>query len=369
MGSPVLCIGLGPGYGGGMIAVLQILVLLVAAVLSAEIFIGITGVQVPPPPATFSDRKLKDLEFPTPQPIKFSAPTPPPAPDSFKSPTSGKVISGQASPKKPKSTSPPPADLLKPIQEATKPIFLIPILTPPLMPRISDQEFYAKFSPAVIQIYCVTNSQVFSASGVIVNPRGLVLTNAHVANIVQNAGVANCQARHGNPADPFARLDVVFIADTTKKIDQTQVPQYDFAFLRLVNPIADFTDAEVGFGVIPRGETLLTLGYPSEFLESIATSNNSNLVFSLLAVDNYADIDDDPSTADVFTFNGGLVLQQGSSGTALFTREGRVAGIIFATTKAKTTAEREGLALMSSYIDRVLRLETGMGLKEFIGSH
>ena len=201
------------------------------------------------------------------------------------------------------------------------------------------------------------------------NGRGLVLTNAHVADVIKKTGQENCQARHGNPAEPFAGLEIVFVADTAPKIPETEVPQRDIAFLRLVEPRAAFAVAPIRFATAEIGETLYTLGYPSEFLEGAAASANSNLVFSVLRVDNYADIDDELATAEGYVFRGGIVLQQGSSGTAVFSRSGGVLGIIFATTKGATTADREGVALTTSYIDRMMRLEVGRGLAEFIASH
>lgn len=239
----------------------------------------------------------------------------------------------------------------------------------PSEPALSDQEIYSRYSRAVIQIYCQTVQEIFSASGIILNERGLVLTNAHVAEIVRKAGENNCQARHGNPADPFAKIKIVFAADVNPKISGTEVPQRDIAFLKIQEAIESFTVADISTINAERGETLLTLGYPSEFLQGINTTLNSNLVFSALRVEGFADIDEDRTTADGYVFRGGLALQQGSSGTALFKRSGKVVGVMFATTKEKTTDERQGVALSFPYIDKIMRLETGQGLAEFIASH
>lgn len=242
-------------------------------------------------------------------------------------------------------------------------------LAPPPTPALSDQELYSRYSAAVIQIFCVTDREIFSASGIIVNDRGLVLTNAHVADIVVKAGDGKCQARHGNPANPFAKVKIIFEADTNLKIPETQVPQRDIAFLKIYDATEPFSVAEISLVSANVGEELLTLGYPSEFLQSLNTLNNSNLVFSLLTVASLADVDGNVSTAEGYVFEGGLALQQGSSGTALFNRAGKVVGLLFATTKNKTTAEREGIGFMMSYVDKVMQIETGQNLAEFISSH
>lgn len=264
-------------------------------------------------------------------------------------------------PEKPTTT---PMNTQAPHQQVlTIPLPVVPAI---VSDNLTDQEIYTRYANAVVQVFCANDQTVFSASGIIVNERGLVLTNAHVADIVKKVGEANCQARHGNPADPFAGLIVLYEPDTTLKIAGTQVSQRDFAFLKLTNATAPFAFAPIELADMPQGTTLLTLGYPSEFLQSIAASSNSNLVFSTLTVGDIGDIDGDTSTAEAYIFHGGLALQEGSSGTALFTRSGKIAGLFFATTKAATTAERDGFALMTSYIDRIMRLETGKGLTDFI---
>ena len=271
-----------------------------------------------------------------------------------------------------KSTKPEPVPALAKPQvspDAAQPP-QITFSLPPLKPRLSDQEIYSKFSAATIQILCSTREELFSASGAIVNQNGLVLTNAHVAKIVEKIGEANCRARHGSPADPFAKIRIIFVPDTIPKLPgNAKIYQRDFAFLKIIGPEEPFSIADIGLDVVEKNTSLLALGYPSEFLESVNTSSNSNLVFSALNVDGYADIDGDLTNAEGYVFNGGLILQQGSSGTALFNRAGEMVGIIFATTKESTTAERQGIALMTSYIDRILKLETGQGLMDFIASH
>lgn len=251
-------------------------------------------------------------------------------------------------------------------------IALIPTTPPPVTPPppgLSDQEFYDRNHDAVVQVFCATPGEYLSASGVIINERGLVLTNAHVAAIVEKVGRGNCHARHGNPAEAFADLEMIFSPDTQAKISGTEVPQHDFAFLRIVKWREPFRVANLSLQQASSGATLLTLGYPSEFLEGTTASNNANLVFSLLSVAGLADFDDDPRTADGYLFHGGIVLQQGSSGTPIFDRSGDVLGVIFATTKASTTAEREGVALMTASIDRELKKEIGVGLLEFVSTH
>ena len=331
-----------------MAMLLRILVLILAAVAAGQLAVRFRRPPAMEPPAPTPTVEIRDLEMPTPPaPSKRSSPKPPP------------VL------QKPAAIPPPPAPT------ATMPSIhiVLPPPPPPPPPALTDAQFYDRYAGAVIQILCRSQQELFSASGVIVNQGGLVLTNAHVAEIVAKAGEQNCQARHGNPAERFSNLQIVFTASTTAKIPDTDVPQRDVAFLRLVEPKEPFTVAPVGIGFVERGATLLTLGYPSEFLESIATAAHSNLVFSTLRVDGYVDVDGTPVTAEGYVSKGGIVLQQGSSGTALFAPSGQVVGLIFATTKGATTADREGIALATPYVNRIMREETGQGLLEFIESH
>lgn len=333
-----------------MTALPRILVAVLIVIASAIGLARLIRVSVPPP-----------IEPPELGDVTLGAPAPaPPKP--------------QAQILAPAKTAPPlpaAAEPARPVDgaPADKPPPPAPVPLPAAPPQLSDQEFYARFSPAVIQIFCNTPQEIFAASGVIVSERGLILTNAHVAEVIKRAGETNCQARGGNPAERFAGIEIVFSASTTLKIASTNVPQRDVAFLRLVKPNKPFAAASAGLAFAERGATLLTLGYPSEFLQGAAAVANSNLVFSSLRVDGYGDLDGDPATAEAYVSRGGIVLQQGSSGTALFTRSGILAGLIFATTKGDTTASREGLALTMPYIERILRLEAGQGLAEFIAGH
>lgn len=334
---------------------IQIIFLLLVAVVSIEL----AGRLRAPPGEEILPLAGEDII----SPLRGGETPPPPTPpaDSPAPSLSPRVKTPTRPP--PRPPSPPPLVPLPTIE------IILPPPAPSPAPVRTDQEFYARTADAVIQIFCTTEKEIFSASGVIVNERGLVMTNAHVASIAKNSGLANCQARHGNPAVPFAGLEVVFIADTNTKIPNTEVPQRDIAFLRIVNASAPFHTTEFDPVDAATGETLWTLGYPSEFLEGIIAVGHSNLVFSALRVAGLADIDGDGSNAEGYVFKGGIVLQQGSSGTALFGRRGRVVGLIFATTKGATTAEREGVAISTSYIERILKLETGQGLAGFISSH
>lgn len=303
----------------------------------------------------------------------FLLPPPsPPAPEKAEPETPATPL--EPPPTEPEQTPPPESKSSPPPPPPPARIEAPPVPSPlpaalSVEPVLTDQEFYNRYAPAVVQILCQTPQELFSASGVIVNDRGLIMTNAHVAGVVKKVGEANCQARSGNPALAFAGLRIVFAADTTREVPETKVPQGDIAFLELVDPREPFAAATVAIRFIERGANLLTLGYPSEFLKSITATANSNLVFSTLRIDGYVDLNGDLSTAEAYVSRGGIALQQGSSGTALFERAGRVVGLIFATTKGETTAEREGIALSTPYIDAVLRLETGQGLAEFIASH
>lgn len=328
----------------------------IAVIVSA---IALARIIKPPPLPVVELPEFLDLAFGTPPPAPPEPPesTPSASPAGKPGPVA-KVI--------PLPAPPPPKAPASAEATAGKPEGTAPLPAAPPQPQLSDAEFYARFSRAVVQIFCSTPREVFAASGVIMNEGGLVLTNAHVADVIRRAGEENCQARGGNPAERFAGVEILFSASTTPKIATTDVPERDIAFLRLVDPKESFTVAPVGFAIVERGALLLTLGYPSEFLQGLTTAANSNLVFSSLRVDGYADIDGNTQTAEGYVSRGGIILQQGSSGTALFTRSGALVGLIFATTKGETTDDREGLALMIPYIDRILRLETGRGLLEFI---
>src|SRR3989344_7996888 len=267
------------------------------------------------------------------------------------------------------------------LKEVSESVILEPTPTPPpAPPAVKSEEIYAKGLQASLNIFCYdkTEGVYIMGSGAIIHPSGYVLTNAHLATHFTEAGT-ECVLRRGAPAKNFANAKVVWIPDQTKKIADGEIPMNDAAILKITS-MTD-PDASVGavgnleyfkidpFYLIKEGERLYSLNYPTEFLGAETALRDANLVFSLGTVEKIVTIDEETSTAEGIYLKGELSAQHGSSGGIfLDLQNGNVVGLFVGLTEGATTADRKQFMFMSSYLERIMLEDKGIGLSAFLAS-
>lgn len=245
---------------------------------------------------------------------------------------------------------------------------------------------------AVVNILCTTLGSgpinPISASGVVIDPRGIILTNAHVAQYLllkdyPAPGFVECVARTGSPATPAYRLELLFIPPSwvvknAEKIDDerpTGNGEHDYALLHVVETLrAELPDPLphlplVSDSPLP-GASVLLAGYPAGFLggaiiakELYAASTNARVgeVYTYNA-----------STIDLFSIGGSILAQQGSSGGAVAvansesTSGAALLGLIVTSSDGPDTASRDLRALSTEYIVRDFALERGIPFTDFL---
>ncbi len=251
---------------------------------------------------------------------------------------------------------------------------------PSSQPSIKSEEIYRTAESALMNIFCddeVKNVYILG-SGAIIHPAGYVLTNAHIAEHFgkEKEGI-ECVLRRGSPALHFARARIAFLPDQSEKISSTQISRNDIAILKITSLVdgsalpsefAHFT-LDPAYQV-KEGETLYSLGYPTEFLKSQAILTNTTILFSLGVVEDMVSADDDLSDPEGAYLKGEVSAQHGSSGGLfLEAKEGKIAGLFVGLTEGQTTAERKQFMFLASYIDEVVRREAGAGLAEFLANN
>lgn len=254
-------------------------------------------------------------------------------------------------------------------------------LTPPASlekPKLKSDLVYASGLGALVNILCndTENGYYISASGAIIDPKGYILTNAHVAENFSHKGVI-CVIRRGSPAVSFARAKVVFMPDVSDKISATEVPLRDIAILKITSDLSGkpFSEVFSYFEFDPdysmkEGEVLYSLGFPNEFLGSEAILKNTTILLSLGSVENLLNIDQSENIAEAAYMKGAISAQQGSSGGIFVdTYSGNIVGLFVALTQGETTSERKEFIFLSSYVDRIMREKTGLSLKEFLAQN
>ena len=241
---------------------------------------------------------------------------------------------------------------------------------------------------ALVNILCMPRGggslAPISGSGVIIDPRGIILTNAHVAQYVllsesQNVNLT-CQIRAGTPATPEWMADVLYIppvwinahASEINTARPTGTGEHDYALLRIIGAVPgqnvpalfpsipfDTRDA-IGF----LGDQVLGASYPAEFLGGMAAENDLYPVSSVSPINQLLTFG--TSTVDVIAIGGVVEAQSGSSGGPVLNAWGYLIGLITTTSDAPTTAGRDLRAITLSYINRDIQLQSGMDIGSFL---
>jgi S1-C subfamily serine protease len=255
--------------------------------------------------------------------------------------------------------------------------------TPPASRSLNDL-----VREAVVNILCTsqlgaTISSV-SASGVIIDPRGVILTNSHVTQyfLLKNYPVPNfltCIVRTGSPAYPAYTTELLFappswIADNAQKIDDnlpTGNGEHDWALLRITGSANMNATLPSSFPYLSlettepaTGDDALVVGYAAGFLGGV------EIVKNLYAVSSYIKVHDlysyNGTSVDIFSLGGSVVAQQGSSGGAAVDGSGKLVGLVVTSTTAPDTASRDLKAITTPYIIRDFESERGISLSDFL---
>lgn len=267
--------------------------------------------------------------------------------------------------------SPAPQSFIK-TPAVPPPLPLPPPPPPPPKPQtVSTEELYTEYRPAVLNVWCTEENKATSGTAVMIDPSGVLLTNAHVIKDIQDA--SQCVLRSWNPFENIARFRVLYIPPQTARIADTELPQNDFALLQITEPIIEKRDPlwqsvpmDTG-AVLPKASsTLFIFSFGSEYVGYDIAVKGIPLMFSTLTIKDFATIDDNDKDIDALILENGLSAQAGSSGGPLVTFDKKIIGILSFVSAGKTTGERNGLAILISYIDRVMKKETGLSLIEFI---
>lgn len=277
----------------------------------------------------------------------------------------------------------PPAPTETPVSTAENASVQVPVTPPPSAAAVVEA-----VREAVVNIICTTKTggsfNSISGSGVMIDGRGVILTNAHVGQYLllgdyPEPGFVNCVIRTGNPAYPRYTADLLFlppswIATNAAKItesDPTGNGEHDYALLRVTGAVSSSTQIplslpHLAISVAPPGENqdVFLAGYAAGFLGGIAISNNLYESSSQSTVGDLFTFAS--STLDLFSVGGTVVAQKGSSGGAVTDTDGILIGLIVTATEAADTGSRDLRAISTPYIIRDFERESGMPLQAFL---
>lgn len=232
---------------------------------------------------------------------------------------------------------------------------------------------------AIVNIFCTQKTDQYnrsiSGTGFMINPKGVILTNAHVAQFLLLEGSPEwgetvCQARTGNNATTAYNVELLYISPSwiieNASIIAGGIPrgtgENDFALLYVTGK-AGGGAAAGDFAFIPpstnplstkmHGETVIIVGYPSEEDRDIEDQVRAVATTTITQLYTF-----ESGLADVFSLAASPLGHQGVSGGPVIDHLGRAIGVI-STKEAGTTVLH---AITTSYIDRSMRDETGFDL-------
>lgn len=243
---------------------------------------------------------------------------------------------------------------------------------------------------ALVNILCMPESgtlRPISGSGVLIDPRGIILTNAHVAQYVllsesQQINLS-CTIRTGSPAVPRWKATVlymppVWVNDHYKDLNASRVigtGEHDYALLfitsdvegnHISNPLP-YLPVDARENIAFEGDAVLGAGYPAEFAGGIAAQQGLYAVTSISKIRQLLTFQ--TASIDVLSIGGVIEAQGGSSGGPLVNAWGFVIGIISTTSEGATTAERDLHVLSLNYIGRDFALQTGRTFKALLAGN
>ncbi|RJR12772.1 serine protease [Candidatus Parcubacteria bacterium] len=242
----------------------------------------------------------------------------------------------------------------------------------------------ARVRSALVNIQCFAGTRgvrSITASGVLIDSRGIILTNAHVAQHVllsQSPEInLDCYAYYGSPAHPLWNLEVLYVSPTwikkhagdIKKERSIGTGEFDYALLRVTNSTAGIPQSMIlpflrfdtrSIPALPE-DTVFVASYPAEFVEK---EEDLNALISITSIQELLTFGD--GAADVISVGGVAGAQSGSSGGALVDLSGRLLGIITTTSDSPTVSERDLRAISVHYVNKTLQRESGLDLQTIL---
>jgi hypothetical protein len=236
---------------------------------------------------------------------------------------------------------------------------------------------------ALVNVFCTARGEhsvrTITGSGVFIDERGIILTNAHIAQFLllpkDDPQVATrCVIRQGSPAISKYEAELLYISPAWIEKNASQLSldhplgtgEDDFALLSVTDAFegdvperfpalspATSTDLYTAMAVAAAGypADLLTPDNVQAPLVPIVATTTVSTLFTF-----------DEKEIDLLTIAPSNVGRQGSSGGPVVDEDGAVIGLIATRGNSAEEGAQSLRALTLSYIDRILYRETGLDL-------
>lgn len=241
---------------------------------------------------------------------------------------------------------------------------------------------------ALVNVVCASKDgsvRSISGSGVVVSKDGLILTNAHIAQLYllrdyPSKNNVVCVVRTGNPARTAYYASVVYISTpwitnnprTLVLKNPTGTGQNDFALLAITDSATD-KPLPQSFAYVPLATTEpqneQPVAYGSYGAQTLTAEQIKNALYPTLVFgaikDRYTFT---RSTVDVLSLGGSAVAQHGSSGGGVVNQKGELIALISTSSVTGALLERDLRAITIGHIRRSFEADTGSALDSFMHS-
>ena len=244
---------------------------------------------------------------------------------------------------------------------------------------------------ALVNIYCTYRTDQYTktttGTGFFIDTDGIILTNAHVAQFLLLEGLmgdAECIIRSGDPATPMYEAQLLYIPPAWirehAKLINDKTPkgtgERDYALL-YVNAALDNKPMPASFAALPFDTQLLrtsilesevfATGYPAQ--SAFGENGNSELVPKQATTTIGELMTFGSNYVDIFTIRGSHIGEHGSSGGPVVDENGKAIGLISTRGDDATFGNGSLRALSLAYIDRTIKEETTLTLKQSLGGN
>lgn len=257
--------------------------------------------------------------------------------------------------------------------------------TTEVLPSFSEINEEAR--EALVNIFCQMDTPKFSGfttgSGAIIDPRGIILTNAHVAQSLilpthKDEVVFNCTIRMGAPAIAMYKAELLYLPTEwfdnnpqgTFNDAESESGQYDFALLEITEHARElplptsFPYLSLSTSESVQNDQVLVTGYPGEYLSPQIIFTQFHPVSTQAIVSSVTSYD--AVHPDVLILGDTLVSQLGSSGGPVVDKRGELTGIVTGLSIYEESSTRDLQTITLNHIDRSMADSIGTTLSVFL---